>query len=70
MFPMFFLSSCGKAKGSMDLLFCQVFKILRDGCENISKRRNSFLQTNNKNCSGKNYKQENHAEDVFQRTIS
>ena len=21
-----------KAKGSMDLLFCQVFKILRDGC--------------------------------------
>ena len=30
---MFFLSSCRKAKGSIDLLFCQVFKILRDGCE-------------------------------------
>ena len=29
----FFLSSCRKAKGRMDLLFCQVFKILRDVCE-------------------------------------
>ena len=33
----FFLSSCRKAKGSMDLLFCQVFKILRDGCERKSE---------------------------------